>query len=92
MILGSVGIDGGFDSEELYGVQFECFLVKEEIEQEDPDAPPQFRNTMNIPRLGQISPTLLSYSGLSRYCLIISPLKTVFPVTINASSGLQGYS
>ena len=41
----------GFASEDLYGIGFKGFLNKEEIEQEDPEAPPGFRNVLKVPRL-----------------------------------------
>ena len=41
----------GFDTEDLFGLNFEGFLSKEEVEQEDPDAPPKFRNELHVPRL-----------------------------------------
>jgi len=41
----------GFEVEDLFGLNFEGFLTKEEVEQEDPDAPPKFRNELKIPRL-----------------------------------------
>ncbi len=47
--------DSGFDTDELLGTQFEGYLAKEEIEQEDPEAPPAFRNVLKVPRISSES-------------------------------------
>ena len=49
--LAGVDISEGLDTEDLYGVTFDGFLTKEEIEQEDPEAPPAFRNVLKVPKL-----------------------------------------
>lgn len=49
--LAGVDVTDGLDTEDLYGVTFNGFLTKEEIEQEDPDAPPAFRNVLKVPKL-----------------------------------------
>jgi hypothetical protein len=41
----------GFNSEDLYGLSFDAYLTKEEIDQEDKTAPPVFRNTIRVPKL-----------------------------------------
>lgn len=43
--------NGGFEVEDFFGASFSAFIVKEEMEQEDPSADPQFRNSIKVPRL-----------------------------------------
>jgi len=49
--LAGIDVSNGLDTDELFGVSFKGFLSKEEIEQDDPDAPPAFRNTLKVPKL-----------------------------------------
>lgn len=44
-------IDEGFNTEDLYGLSANCYIKKEEIEQEDEGAPVAFRNNMVVPKL-----------------------------------------
>ena len=44
-------IEGGFELDDFFGARFEGFLFKEEIEQQDENAAPRFRNNLLIPRM-----------------------------------------
>lgn len=41
----------GIETDELFGITFDGFLVKEEVEQDDPEAAPEFRNVLRVPKL-----------------------------------------
>lgn len=54
--LALVGIEfdpNGFDADELVGMSFDAYLTKDEIEQEDPNAAPRYRNSIAVPRLSE---------------------------------------
>lgn len=48
-----LGIDAseGIETDDLYGTSFKGFLAKEEVEQDDPNALPEFRNVLKVPKL-----------------------------------------
>jgi len=48
-----LGVDAaeGIETDDLYGATFDGFLAKEEVEQDDPEALPEFRNTLRVPKL-----------------------------------------
>jgi len=43
----------GFNMDDLQGMAFEAYLTKEQIDSDDPSAPPQFRNSIVVPRLAE---------------------------------------